>query len=479
MKKSFLGFVCILLLLLIPLSVAAGAGFMIKPQFSELFTAELYDKTARLDSIDEPKIVVISGSSAAFGLDSKLLGDTLGMPVVNFGLYASIGTKAMMDISRKAIKEGDIIVIAPEMDKQLFSLYFGADSLWQACDGHFSLLSRLSRDDLPSMLGAYWKFAASKFRYSRGEPLSPTGIYAKSSFNEYGDISYPDRKYNIMAGGYDPTHIIDFSPDIVSDDFIDYVNEYVDFANKRGATVYFGFSPMNYSALRADTELEDVEAFTSCLASKLKCPLLGDPNNYIYTEEYFYDSNFHTNETGTILHTRRLALDLAEKLGGTEVNIDVPEVPEKPDTPDVPAEYDENEKYFIFNEENGAFYITGVTEEGRKLSVLHTPTAIQGNRTVIISSYAFTNCTNLTELYVTENVSYISDYAFDGTPKLMKIHILAKDPEDPNSTKVNSMGTGLVSGLPAGAKFYVPKESLASYIGNYFWSTYAGYLMGE
>lgn len=479
MKKSFIRFICILLLLLIPLSAAAGAGFIIKPQFSELFTAELYDKTARLDSISEPKIVVISGSSAAFGLDSALLGDTMGMPVVNFGLYASIGTKAMMDISRKAIKKGDIIVIAPEMDKQLFSMYFGADSLWQACDGHFSLLSRLSRDDLPAMLGAYWKFAASKFRYSRGEPLSPKGIYAKSSFNEYGDISYSDRKYNIMAGGYDPTHIIDFSADIVSDDFIDYVNEYAAFAEKRGATVYFGFSPMNYSALKQDIRLEDIEAFTAYLKEKLDCPLLGDPNNYIYSEEYFYDSNFHTNDAGMILHTRRLALDLAEVLGGIDVNIDIPDAPKKPDGPDGPAEYDENEKYFIFNEENGAVYITGVTDEGKALSVLYTPKAIAGNRTVVISSYAFADCRNLTELYVTENVSYISDNAFVGAPSLMKIHILAADPENPESTKVNSMGTELVAGLPAGAKFYVPRGSLGSYMGNYFWSTYSDYLAEE
>ena len=174
MKKSVIRFICILLLLLLPLSCAASVGFLIKPQFSKLFTAELYDKVERLDSIKEPKIVIVSGSSAAFGLDSKLLEDTLGMPVVNFGLYASIGTKAMMDLSRKSIRKGDIIVLAPEMDSQLLSLYFGADSLWQACDGHFGLLMRLSRDDAPAMLGAYWKFAASKFRYSRGTPLEPT-----------------------------------------------------------------------------------------------------------------------------------------------------------------------------------------------------------------------------------------------------------------------------------------------------------------
>ena len=64
MKKSVIRFICILLLLLLPLSCAASVGFLIKPQFSKLFTAELYDKVERLDSIKEPKIVIVSGSSA-------------------------------------------------------------------------------------------------------------------------------------------------------------------------------------------------------------------------------------------------------------------------------------------------------------------------------------------------------------------------------------------------------------------------------
>lgn len=476
MKKSVIRFICILLLLLLPLSCAASVGFLIKPQFSKLFTAELYDKVERLDSIKEPKIVIVSGSSAAFGLNSKLLEDTLGMPVVNFGLYASIGTKAMMDLSRKSIRKGDIIVLAPEMDSQLLSLYFGADSLWQACDGHFGLLMRLSRDDAPAMLGAYWKFAASKFRYSRGTPLEPTGVYAKSAFNEYGDIDYPDRKYNVMAQGYDPAHIIDFSPDIVSQDFIDYVNEYIEYAKKRGATVYFGFAPMNMSALREGTEIEDIEAFEAFLAEKLKAPLLGSANGYIYNEAYFYDSNFHMNEAGVILHTRRLALDLADVLGGIKVDIAKPDKPIKPDKPDDPMKYDENEKYFVFEERAGSTYITGVSDEGKKLSSLRIPTAYNGKRGIIIGAGAFADCGELTELFVTDNVSYISDGAFVGAGKLMKIHILA---ENPDSTTVNGMGSELTAGLPAGARFYVPNASLGSYVGNYFWSTFADRIVGE
>ena len=40
------------------------------------------------------------------------------MPVVNFGLYANLGTKLMLDLSRSGIGAGDVIVVAPEMNEQ-------------------------------------------------------------------------------------------------------------------------------------------------------------------------------------------------------------------------------------------------------------------------------------------------------------------------------------------------------------------------
>lgn len=182
------------------------------------------------------------------------------------------------------------------------------------------------------------------------------------------------------------------------------------------------------------------------------------------------------NEAGVILHTRRLALDLADVLGGIKVDIAKPDKPIKPDKPDDPVKYDENEKYFVFEERAGSTYITGVSDEGKKLSSLRTPTAYNGKRGIIIGAGAFADCGELTELFVTDNVSYISDGAFVGAGKLMKIHILA---ENPDSTTVNGMGSELTAGLPAGARFYVPSASLGSYVGNYFWSTFADRIVGE
>lgn len=481
MKKVWIRFLAVVLLACLLPVLLLGLGFLTPAQFTPSFTAELPDKVARLDSIREPKVIVVGGSSVAFGLDSALLEAAVGRPAVNFGLYASLGTKVMMDMSRKAIREGDIIVLMPEMNAQMYSLYFGAESLWYGLDGHFSLLSRIAWDNASDMLGGYWKFLTTKLRYLRtgADPVQPGSVYRHDAFNEYGDIAGVERDYNIMPAGFDTTLPITFSPDFVSEDFLDYVNEYVRYAEKRGATVYFGFSPMNLDAIAPETTLDDVYAFRDYLETRLDCPILGDPNTYIYNSGYFFDSNFHMNSSGVILHTRRIALDLAAALGEEmRCEIDVPKEPVKPSETEENEPYDENERFFTFEVRYGVRMISGVTDEGKKQTSLVTPKAVDGKRAVSIAADAFAGCDLLTDLVVTDNVASISDGAFRGASHLKRIHILSKNPDN---TTVNGMDPTLplLEGLPDGAFFYVPADALNAYSFNYFWAAYADYLKAE
>ena len=126
MKKIKTALVSILsvIAILLPFLIAAAYAAFGPSQFSDTFVGELDEKIERLHSIDEPKIIIIGGSSAAFGINSQLMEEYTGMPVVNLGLYAALGTKLMLDLSRSGIGEGDIVVIAPELDPQTYSLYF-------------------------------------------------------------------------------------------------------------------------------------------------------------------------------------------------------------------------------------------------------------------------------------------------------------------------------------------------------------------
>ena len=481
MKKSWTRFLCVVLLILLPVAAICAAGFLTPAQFEHTFLGEFDDKVARLDAEKEPKIIIIGGSSAAFGVDTALLEETLGMPVINYGLYATLGTKVMLDTSRHAIREGDIIVIAPEMNAQTWSLYFNAEAMWQAVDGHFDLLRYLDTDNVPAMLGGFWRFASSKMQYLvKKTGIDPRGIYSASSFDDHGFIRYNrDKDYNTMPGGVDAGMTIAFDSAIISEDFIDYVNDYVKDAEKKGALVYLGFCPMNEAAIDPETTVETLEAFTAFLRERFACDVLGDPNNYLYRSGYFFDSNFHTNSAGAVVHTRQLALDLAPLVDeGIAVKIEIPDEPEIPDDPDEPDvwEYDPNEVYFTYNVTDFGVYITGVSALGKEQSVLTTPVAYNGKKVVALSADTFADCGALVELFVTDNISQIADGTFRGAGNLEKIHILASDPD---KCTVNNVTGGAREGLPERSRFYVPAASRSAFATNYFWGPYAAYLVGE
>lgn len=486
MKKSWISFICILLCVLIPFCAVASVILFVPAQFGQTFLGALSGKIDRISSIDEPKIIVIGGSSVPFGLDSKLMEEMLGMPVVNFGLYATLGTKLMLDLSEEYINEGDIIVLAPETDAQTYSLFFGAEAAWQAVDSDFSLLPKIAKENLGAMVGGAWKYGAQKLKYYIADPenpLSPDGIYRADSFDEYGDIVYP-REYNKMALMYDSTLEIKLTADIISKDFVDYVNAYVAKAEKKGATVLFSFAPMNDAALAEDTTIESLKAFAEYIDANFDAELISNPNSYIYESGYFYDSNFHLNDAGAVMHTANLAYDIAEYLGKDVLKeVEIPDVPEVPEdvNPTYPTEYDENEKYFVFEEkfiggELVGYNIVGVSELGKVQSTLTTPYAYEGMRVYEISENAFAGCASLTDIYVTENISNIADGAFASVPTLKKVHIMATNPDN---TAVNNLSGELCRGMAQDANFYVKAELLDTFRGNYFWGPYADRIVSE
>ncbi len=72
-----------------------------------------------------PAIVLFGGSNVAFGYDSKIIYDSLHIPVINAGLHASVGLKYMIDDCFPNLKKGDILVFSPEYDHFYGDMAYG------------------------------------------------------------------------------------------------------------------------------------------------------------------------------------------------------------------------------------------------------------------------------------------------------------------------------------------------------------------
>jgi len=472
MKKTVIKIVAALSALLCPILLLLTAAIATPSVYDGTFVGALDEKFNRLTSLDEKKIIIVGGSSAAFGIDSAIIEKYTAMPVVNFGLYAALGTKVMMDLSCANINEGDVVVLAPEIDAQTMSLYFNSETTLMAMDGNFHMARYVRGDNKLSLLGALWKFTGEKLAYlMNGTRPEASGAYDPSYFNAQGDLMYP-RPENAMGMYYDPNTIIRLSEDTVDPEFIDYVNEYISFCEKNGASVYFGFCPMNEMALADGTTDESIAQFSEFLADALHCQILGSAEDHILPAEYFYDSNFHLNNAGVTVHTVALVKELLLPLG-IPAFVDE-EIPEPPALPEKSIRYfgkeDENAQFFTYEMTEFGYRITGLSEAGKTELTLTLPVAYNGYRVALLGPRSLEGGIVETlvipqsfEQFITETSSSmmtLENNCFAGASSLKELLIY-------NRHEATIMPPISFEGVAEGFVIHIPEGS--SYAEGYFW----------
>ena len=398
-------------------------GFGLPVQFGDTFMGELKSKYERLKETSGKRIVLVGGSGVAFDCDSALMDDFFpSYEIVNFGMYAGLGTKAVMDLSENYIHEGDIVILSPEQSEQTFSDYFNGEYMWQAADGAFGMLRDLKSENFEAMLGNFPRFALEKLNYvMKGQKPQTDSIYQKKSFNTYGDIELDTCRENILPNGYDVNQKVRFTEDVVQPEFMDYMNDWAKRLEKKGAVVWYRYCPVNKLSVE---DMDDLAAYDVFLRQKLDFPVIGNLENSLMEAEWFFDTNFHLNQPGKEVNTVQLIRDMKAMLGDDRAVI--VELPEKP--------------HRTWGE---------VSAETRIWTAKDSET-YQGEETIVIP----------------ENVTQIEDYAFSNCAGLKQIVLEQKDPSK------CIVGQHLLDGT--GAEILVPQMSVDSYKRNYFWSVYAG-----
>ena len=452
-------FLCLPLVVMAVLSVFA---FALPAQYGETFLGELKYKAERLRDTDGKRIIVIGGSSVAFGQDSALIEKYLPeYSVVNFGLYGDLGTKLMLDLAEREIRRDDIVIVSPEQDGQTLSLFFSGSAAWQAFDGDFSLLRGVKNEDAGALVGAFPHFAGRKAGYCLTGSPEPSDIYRRASFEEHGDIKSGWRPYNIMPAGSDVTRKVSLSEAVVENDFVEYLNVFAKSLRSRGASVYYRLCPINAAAIE---DGGDADAFYDYMYDALDFEFIGDPHNSVIAPEYFYDSNFHLNDSGVVVNTYNLIRDVKAVIGDSSPT-DIA-IPPPPEAPPVATEGDNgDESMFVYEDTEKGCRIVGLTGDGKTRKKLTVPALHDGKTVTGFTQNAFVGATELEELVLQENVGMIEDRSFEDCRSLEKVILLHSAPNKciPGGDLFGSAKFGI----------YVPRKLLKSYRVSYFWAEYA------
>ncbi|HZI99155.1 MAG TPA: hypothetical protein VFD22_00745 [Gemmatimonadaceae bacterium] len=278
------------------------------------YLAAVLEKDRLIRNTPSPKIILVGGSNLAFGIDSKAIEDSLGLHVVNMGLYAKLGLKYMLAQVRPYIKPGDVVLVVPEYD-QFYGDFANGDNtlntalLYAPADRipdfirSYSIIDVVLRPRVENARRSFLRaFAAAVGKEDMLFPQDTNTVYNRHSFNQYGDaVSHLDKK------GLNPDSIFvkplpplkDFNRRTLED-----LNSIASKAKEEQAHAYFLFP--SYIDRSYVINVAAIDSLKRKLAGGMDMPIVGTPKDFVMAGQYFFDTRYHLNREGRDLRTLKM-----------------------------------------------------------------------------------------------------------------------------------------------------------------------------
>lgn len=277
------------------------------------WVAEAYAiKAARLASTSGPRIVIVAGSGALFGLDSHALEAAWGRPVVNYAVNAGLTLPYILHTARESLSPGDIALLPLE-----YSLYQD-DGLPNG-----QIIDLAVGRDRRYWLGLTWtekiRFAAhmSLERLAIGWHKHPdqavgAGTYGAHHIDTYGDQTHTDeteRGPQEMAGYALARHKVwNYGQRDESDTAAwTQLRDFARWAKARQVCI-LAIPPAIMAQPAYQTNGVE-HAFYASLPERVRASglaFLGDPVAFMYPAGFFFDTEYHLTHSGRTQHTRNV-----------------------------------------------------------------------------------------------------------------------------------------------------------------------------
>ncbi len=284
--------------LFMALVLLAAVSFFVLPRSKEKYVACINDKMDLLRSTTAPQIVLVGGSNLAFGIDSPLLQELTGYPVVNFGIHARLRYPFMLGVIDPHLKSGDIVVFGAEY--ALLETDKPDDALWETVAEYPAGIRylRWPETDFTVLMLAFQK-RVRRALLLKAEPREP--IYRRSGFNRLGDLVT-----HLDAAPHDTMHCYQNFDKPPSPDVVDLLNRYYVRWLERDIKAMYSFPPFP----EQDVDRTHLSGWLDVLQNALDIPLISNPTDYFYPKNYFFDSCYHLTARGREHRTRQLAADI-------------------------------------------------------------------------------------------------------------------------------------------------------------------------
>lgn len=260
---------------------------------------------------DQKKIVIVSGSSSAYGIESPLFEELMGgeYAVVNYGTNAGTPAALYIEFCSHYMGEGDILLQAPEPNKYQVGYNEMNVTTWQIIEGALEAMQHVD-------IRNYQKIFSSltSFNNSRAKMKAQTyEHFTSQTVNRWGDYSaFKKRQAKLYAVNFKKTN---FNEKMITDSYAALLNKHTAAIRAKGGEVYLSFSPINLNSLTdaARTPAQQLP-YEKSIVSRLDAIQISHVADYVMEGTYFFNSDLHLGTEGAQIRTRKLAEDLKAAL---------------------------------------------------------------------------------------------------------------------------------------------------------------------
>jgi hypothetical protein len=269
-----------------------------------LYIKGIKQKHDRLDSLKFKRIILAGGSNVAFGIDSKIIQDTLKRPVVNLAIHAGLGLDFIINELSSVVDSGDIIFLCPEyllkegrIDLQQNAMLALSTDTNYVHHNFWEITKHTIQSKFDQVL--YNKdYLLTQMKYFISKQPKTTSVYSNKAFNSYGDVvshldKTPTRPLTGKVGMSDEHW-----------DGIEKINLLADQLQRKGAKIYYLYP--TYCATSFQYNVKQIKKLQGELQQLLKIPILNEPEDFIYNDDMYFDTVYHLNKDGRDKRTQDL-----------------------------------------------------------------------------------------------------------------------------------------------------------------------------
>ncbi|WP_394779230.1 hypothetical protein [Undibacterium sp.] len=267
-------------------------------------------KIAAANAVKGPRVLVVAGSNAMFGIDSAQLESYWNRPVINLGVNAGLGLPYILNLSRRVARPGDVILMPLE-----YALYLDSG------EANSQIIDYVIGRDMD-----YWRSLSYPERLRFAAGMAPERwIQGLRHLPEHAVTSGTYGAHHLDARG-DQTHssAAERTPADVA--AVEATKPWSYGARAAAETGGWGliadyarWAKANHICLVAAPtvllhyskyDTDPIEhAFYEALPEKISAagiPYIGKPKDFMYPPSWFFDTDHHLQDWARKIHTAHL-----------------------------------------------------------------------------------------------------------------------------------------------------------------------------